>query len=933
MGRCCSRGSRIPPLTCHPVDPEQCDGNEVKFTSRLPGRTWAGGLYRAAEVDSRLHFLSILPVAQGWTNTTRASTILDGYKAVYPEDGYMAHTARIRRMCAMLLLFMLVALASGLAQLAPPEDPAARAETILKQMTIEEKIDYIGGVDSFFIRGIPRLGVPRLKMADGPVGVRNFGPATTIAGGIALAATWNPELAKRVGTELGRDARAKGVHFLLGPAVNIYLAPMNGRNHEYLGEDPFLASRIAVSYIEGVQAQGVSATIKHFMGNSSEFDRHNINALIDERTMREIYLPTFESAVKEAKVGAIMDSYNLVNGAHMTQNGYLNSEVARKQWGFAGIMMSDWDATYDAVAAANGGLDIEMPSGKFMNRKNLLPALQIGTVSTATIDDKVRRILRTAIAFGWFDRDQTDLSISRYNQPGSAVALETARESIVLLKNDADLLPLKRQQVKSVAVVGPNAYPAVAVGGGSARVEPFASVSFLQGIAKNLGSGATVYYQQGIPTRAELAERTAFQTAEANTAPGLNLEIFDNPELSGKPVSTRVVSHLNADPAFDGTLIPTPRGYSLRWSGFYTPEQAGTHYLFVQGPGEGGGYRLLLDGKVVIDNWRDSFALTNQLSVSLTAAPHKIVLEQYRNWNWDSSRIRLGIVNSASLVDPAAIAVAARADAAIVTVGFDHETEGEGADRTFALPLGEEELIRQIAAVNKNTVVVVTSGGGVDFQNFLERVPALIQAWYPGQEGGTALAEILFGDVNPSGRLPVSFERRWEDNPAHDSYYPAPDTRSVKYANSIFVGYRGYEHNGVHPLFPFGFGLSYTTFHYANLKITPAVSGSALFEVSFDVTNTGSAAGADVAQLYVGDGHSKVARPLKELKGFARVSLLPGETRRVTIPLDARSFSYYDADTKQWHAEAGDFDLLVGRSSVRIELKGKLTLRQTITSN
>jgi len=648
--------------------------------------------------------------------------------------------------------------------------------------------------------------------------------------------------------------------------------------------------------------------------------------------MREIYLPAFEAAVKEARVGAIMDSYNLVNGVHTTQSGYLNNEIAKKQWGFTGIMMSDWIATYDAVGAANGGLDLEMPSGAFMNRKNLLPAIEQGIVSTAVIDDKVRRILRTAIAFGWLDRDQTDLSISRYNQAGDAVALESARESMVLLKNDGALLPLKRSLVKSIAVIGPDAYPAVPVGGGSARVEPFAAVSFLQGLAASLGSRAETYYQRGIPNHAELAERTEFQTSATNGKPGLRVEIFDNSALAGTPVATRIEEHVDADYALDGAVSHSANGYSLRWSGFYTPAQEGVHDLFIQGPGEGGGYRLFLDDKLVIDNWTDSLALTSQVNLALTATPHKIVLEQSRKWNWQSSRIRMGIARAGTLVDPAAKAAAARADVAIVAVGFDPETEGEGADRTFSLPLGEEELIREIAAVNENTIVVVTSGGGVDLP-FLDRVPALIQAWYPGQEGGTALAEILFGDVNPSGRLPVSIERKWEDNPAHDSYYPAPGTRVVKYSNGIFTGYRGYEHNGVHPLFPFGFGLSYTTFKYDNLKIVPAASGTTLFEVSFDVTNTGSFAGADVAQVYVGDGHASVARPVKELKGFEKVLLRPGETRRVTVPLDARSFSYYDVNARQWHAEAGVFDLSVGRSSVQIELSGKVTLKQTITSN
>src|SRR5436853_1281916 len=357
-----------------------------------------------------------------------------------------------------------------------------RVEAILSQMTLEEKIDMLGGVDNFYIRAMPRLGVPRLKMADGPIGVRNYGPATAMAGGIALAATWNPALAERVGAEIARDARAKGVHFLLGPGVNIYRAPMNGRNFEYFGEDPYLASRIAVNYINGVQSQNVSATIKHFMGNNSEFDRHNTDSIISERAMREIYLPVFEAAVKEAKVGAIMDSYNLTNGEHMSQNKYLLTDVVKGEWGFDGVMMSDWFATYDGVAAANAGQDLEMPSGAHMNRANLLPAIKDGRVSTATIDDKVRRILRTAARFGWLDRDQQDVSIPRFNQQGRQAALEAARESMVLLKNDNNLLPLDKSKLKSIAVIGPGAYPAVPIGGGSAGVQPFAAKSYLEGL-------------------------------------------------------------------------------------------------------------------------------------------------------------------------------------------------------------------------------------------------------------------------------------------------------------------------------------------------------------------------------------------------------------------------------------------------------------------
>src|SRR5579872_4002889 len=336
---------------------------------------------------------------------------------------------------------------------AASSDVDARIDALIKKLTLEEKIDLIGGVDDFYIRANEKIGLPRLKMADGPVGVRNYGPST-VFGGVGLAATWDPEMAKLVGMTIGQDARARGVHFMLGPGVNIYRAPLNGRNFEYFGEDPFLAARIAVGYINGMQSQGVSATIKHFMGNNSEFDRHNSDSVIDERTMREIYLPVFEAAVKEAHVGAVMDSYNLTNGAHMSENSFLNSDVLKKEWGFSGILMSDWSSTYNGVAAANSGLDLEMPYAAYMNRSTLLPAIQAGQVQAATIDDKVRRILRTAAQFGWLDRDQTELSIPRFNEEGRKVALQAARESMVLLKNDGGLLPWAQDQIASVAVIG-----------------------------------------------------------------------------------------------------------------------------------------------------------------------------------------------------------------------------------------------------------------------------------------------------------------------------------------------------------------------------------------------------------------------------------------------------------------------------------------------
>ena len=843
----------------------------------------------------------------------------------------------LKILCSTVALVSLLADAARPAAAQSASTPAgveARVESLLKQMTLEEKIDLLGGTDGFFVRDMPRLGLPRLRMADGPLGVRNFGPATARAGGIRLAATWNPELARRAGSEIGRDARAKGVHFLLGPGVNICRAPMNGRNFEYFGEDPFLAARMTVGYIRGVQSQGVSATVKHLAANNSEFARHKSDSRVDERTLREIYLPAFEAAVREARVGAIMNSYNLVNGEHASQSRHLLTEVVRDDWGFDGLMMSDWGGTYDGVAAVNAGQDLEMPGPQHMNRKNLLPAIEQGKVTVATIDEHVRRILRTAVRFGWLDRDQTDLTVPRFNQQGRQAALQAAREGMVLLKNEGNLLPLDRKRVKSIAVIGPNAYPAVPVGGGSARVEPFAAVSFMEGLSHALGSGANVLYHRGIPTLAEMAQATAFTDAAAGGKPGLRAEFFKTEDFRGEPAVTRNDLNVNY-----GTFGGGPRAFpdgtlSSRWTGYYTPQAAGDYEVFLQSTGEDGGFcRLHVDDRVVFDNWNSARALLSTATLRLDARPHKILLEHHGRSSWLGAKLRLGFVRRGGAVAEEAKRIAAKADVVVVAAGFDHETESEGSDRTFSLPTGQDELISEMAAANRNTVVVITSGGGVDMGAWGDRVPALVQAWYPGQEGGTALAEILLGDVNPSGRLPVTFERRWEDNPTHDSYYTEPGTNRIEYKEGVFVGYRGYEKNNVRPLFPFGHGLSYTTFAYSNLQVIAAEPGTAagasppLFVVSFHVKNTGSREGSEVAQLYVGDSHSKVPRPAKELKGFAKVTLRPGETRRVLVALDRRAFSYYDAAARRWRAEPGDFDILVGRSSEQIELRGKATLR------
>ena len=828
-------------------------------------------------------------------------------------------------MTRKLEFFVLLLLVSSLAQAQAPSatTPAIEARTaaMLKQLSLEEKIDLIGGVDEFYIREIKHIGLRALKMSDGPIGVRNYGPSTTF-GGIGLAATWDTELAQRMGAVIGQDARARGVHFMLGPGVNIYRAPMCGRNFEYFGEDPFLASRTAVAYIKGMQSQGVSATIKHFMGNNQEFLRHDADSIIDERTMREIYLPTFEAAVKEAHVGAIMDSYNLTNGLHMSQNGYLNTDVAKNEWGFDGIIMSDWDSTYDGVGAANGGLDLEMPSGRFMNRATLLPAVKSGQVSEATIDDKVRRILRTAIRFGWLDREQTDLSIPLLNAAGGKVALEAARSGMVLLKNEGTLLPLDKTKIKSIAVIGPDAYPAQVVGGGSAGVRPFTAISYLEGLAGYVGGNAAVYYERGIPTLAEMADATVFSSDEGGKQAGLSAEIFNNPDFRGEPALRRTDQHVNFERALgDGV---NQNEVSARWTGYFSPSNPGDHLLFVQGGGEEGGFRLYLDDKLIIDDWQRINARISQVHMPLAAGAHKIRFEYFVHGSYAGPKF--GIIRPEAVVNANAKTLAANSDAVVVAVGFDPDSESEGGDRAFQLPPAQDELIKQLAAANKNVIVVVTSGGAVDMAPWLDRVPALFEAWYSGQEGGSALAQLLFGEYSPSGKLPTSFEGRWEDNAVHDSYYPKGTEKKVVYAEGLFLGYRHFDKTEVKPQFPFGYGLSYTTFAYKNLSVAPArAAGNQVVTVSFDLTNTGHRAGAEVAEVYVGEPHASVPRPVKELKGFAKVQLNAGETRRVSVALDRRAFEFYNIKTHDWTVDAGDFNVYVGSSAAQIELTDKIT--------
>jgi beta-glucosidase len=825
----------------------------------------------------------------------------------------------------IVLLCSLVSFAqSAIAQATPSKaDVEKRVDSILSKMTLEEKVEIVGGINDFYTRPIPRLGIPSLRMSDGPMGVHDYGLTTAYPAGIALAASWDTELALRVGTSMGKDARARGVDFILAPGMNIYRAPMCGRNFEYFGEDPFLASRMAVSIINGIQGQRVIATAKHFAGNNQEFDRMTLSSDMDERTLREIYLPTFEASVKEAKVGAVMDAYNLVNGVYMTANNHLNNEILKKEWGFDGILMSDWGATHDGVAAANGGLDLEMPSPTFMNHDTLLPALKEGKVSDATLDDKVRRILRKAIEFGFFDQPQTDTDIPSYSQEGRQVTIEEARGSIVLLKNSGSLLPLDEAKVKTIAVIGPDAYPAVPGGGGSSETKPFSAVSYLEGISNRLGIKAKVLYAVDTPPLDEVFENSEFVTTP-NGEGGLKGEYFGNEELQGAPALVRTDKRIDFDWG-EGSFAPNQPvdHFSIRWTGYFVPKKSGDYKFFTSADD---GVRLYIDDETAINDWQRHAQTVDTFAKNLEAGhAYKIRLEYFEAVG--SAIVGFGVTSAEASVGRETKALAAKADVAIVCVGFDPTNEGEGFDRTFRLPGGQDELIRQISSVNKNTIVVLTAGGNVDMMQWIDNVPTVLHSWYPGQEGGTALAQILFGDYSPSGKLPASFERRWEDNPTFHSYYPEKGEKRIQYSEGIFVGYRGFDRSETKPLFAFGHGLSYTTFGYSKLSVTPQKGNlNEPVTVSFDVKNTGHREAAEVAELYIGDSHASVPRPVKELKGFAKVNLKPGETKHVTLTLYRRAFSFYDVKKSDWSAEAGDFTILVGGSSDSIQLRDKFTL-------
>jgi beta-glucosidase len=809
--------------------------------------------------------------------------------------------------------FLLLWFASGfLAVAAPGPTPEERARQLVAQMTLGEKIDYLGGVRSMFIRAIPRLGIPEIQMSDGPLGVRQNEASTRYPAGAALAASWNPELARMEGVAMGRDCRARGVHILLAPALNLHRIPVNGRNFEYLsGEDPLLAARMVVPFIEGVQSQGVMATAKHFAANNQEFNRMSISAEVDERTLRELYLPAFEAAVKQAHVGAVMDAYNRLNGSFCTENAWLNQQVLRGQWGFRGILMSDWSATHSVAPAFRNGIDLEMPSGEHFNQKQLVPLLRSGELSLCQLDEKVVRVLTPLIGMGFFDRPQRDVSIAARDPASEQTALAVAREGTVLLKNDHDALPLDPVHVRSVAVLGPAAHPGVPTGGGSSKVNPPHVVSVYEGLRAALGPRAKVDLfgvgSFGTSPFAYLDDRQ-------QSVRGLKGEYFDNDGFRGDPAQVRTDAHVDftwdAHGPFPDRVVPA---FSVRWSGFFVPMQDGEHVLRARSDDA---MRVYLDSQLVINDWQDHAPRTVTETQTLKAGRRYAIRIEYRN--------RAGGAVAQFAYAPIEVPPeVATYDAAVLCVGFNEATEGEGFDRTFDLPDDQDGLIEKVEKLNRRTVVVLFGGGAANAQRWIADARAFLQAWYPGQEGGTALAEILTGRVNPSGRLPITFDHRFADDPAFSNYPSQNNGKQVAYREGVYMGYRGYDRRRMEPLYPFGYGLSYTHFDYADLAVA-RVPAEQAWQVSCRVTNDGERAGSEVVQLYVSSPGCEVDRPPKELKAFTKVKLEPHECQTITLMIKDQDLRFYDSNRRAWRLESGRYRFLVGRSSRDLPLQAEI---------
>ena len=811
-----------------------------------------------------------------------------------------------------------------IASLAEPErvSPMDRqVEAWLAAMTLDEKIALVAGT-GFDTVGVPRLHIPTLRMTDGPVGVR-AGQATAFPAGALLAATFDPALVERVGAAIARETKGHGKNVILGPAVNIARTALNGRNFEYFGEDPELASRMAVAYIRGVQSQGVMATVKHFAANNQETDRKTVSAEVDARALHEIYLPAFEAAVKEGGVWAVMCAYNRLDGVYACEHRGLLDNTLRRAWGFRGLVMSDWGATHSVAPAMRAGLDLEMPKAEQYSPAAIRNALAQKQIEPAHLDEMVRRQLRAITALH-LDNDASEHPEVTDTLEHRALNREAARSGFVLLKNDRNTLPLDRAKLRRVAVVGPRG-GLVDGGGGSAHVTATRKVSLVDALREALGSKVRVDFAPGeiTPDGLEAIPASALTPPPGHAGQGLLGEYFVGTERTGDPKLVRVDATVDFhwELASPGPGLPED-GFSVRWTGKLTPPKSGLYALALRSDD---GSRLYINGKLVVDDWGDHPPTLKTAEIELVGGKdYDVRLEYFEGIIGASVELLWQRADKDPLRRVAE--VARGADIVIAAVGDGMGEETEGIDRTsLALPGRQDEIVRSALAVNPKVVVVTTSGAAIAMP-WLDKVRAVLHGWFPGQEAGNAFVDVLFGDVSPSGKLPVTFPKRLEDEPGFGNFPGA--NGKVAYKEGILVGYRWYDTRNIEPLFPFGYGLSYTTFAYRDLAVS-AWDPERGVSVRLKVKNPGARRGAEVVQVYV---HATgLRRPKQELRAFTKVDLAPGEEREVGLKLPVRAFAsfYFDPRLPErdgWRTDPGVFEIRAGSSSRDIRLRTSVTV-------
>ena len=797
----------------------------------------------------------------------------------------------------------------------------ARVEDLLTRLTPSERVSLMAGASAFGTYPIPRLGIPALHFSDGPNGVRSNSEHATTAfpTGSALAATWSPEVLREVGAAIGREARALDIQVMLGPDVNIQRTPLAGRNFEDYSEDPYLAGRLGAAFVEGVQAEGIGTSVKHFVGNEQELERSRSSSNIDERTLREIYLLPFEMIVKDAHPWTVMVSYNRVNGTYMSENSRLVHDLLQGEWGFDGVVMSDWGAVHSTVAAAQSGLDLEMPGPPRFFGQHLEEALHNWQVEESFIDEAARRMLRLIIRSGALETPAHPAGelLSARNR---AAALHAASEAVTLLKNEGALLPLDRSRVRTLAVVGPNADVPLYGGGGSSSVIPARIDTPLASLRRLAGASVQVSYARGCdndslppPADARLLSPTASRSAQ-----GLAFSYYANASFTGRAARSGTETY------FEKLAIALPSGpASARWEGYLWAPSDGDYELSLT---QAGTATLYLDGRALIGAnlgrsvppQFDFGAPLRLASVALRAGERYHIRIDYVSPTGAFRSLRFGLRLPRGTLDQA-VGTARGADAAIVFVGSSRATETEGRDRSsLELEGCQNALVDAVLAANPRTIVVLQSGAPYVLP-WAARVPAILEGWLDGEEGPQAIAQVLLGVVNPSGKLPFTFPKALHDTPAY-LYYSAG--RDANYGEGVFVGYRYYDERQIEPLFAFGHGLSYTTFEYSNLRVPASVRAGESVPVAVDVKNTGQRAGEETVELYVGDqATTEVVRPVKELKDFRKVSLAPGETSTVTFMLPARALSYYDVHQHEWVSTPGAHRILIGSSSRDLRLQ------------